>query len=198
MNPSILVGGIGNIFLGDDGFGVEVVRRLASRPLPPQVRLVDFGIRGFDLAYALMDDYEAVILIDAVPRGAAPGTLYTIEPDWDAVDAADSGVEMHGMNPMKVLATVKAMGGQPKRILLVGCEPSPMKDEYEERIGLSEPVERSVDQAVKTVQMLVEKLKGEQHERTMESTLDNGGNRGRDRGVAGSQALHQDQHHVIS
>ena len=98
------VAGIGNIFLGDDAFGVEVVQRLARRELPPQVRVVDFGIRGLDLAFALMEDYDAIILIDAVPRGEPPGTLYTIEPDLNALDAtslAEVSVELHGMNPRK-------------------------------------------------------------------------------------------------
>ncbi len=83
MKERILIAGIGNIFLGDDAFGVEVVRRLSrsARKLPDEVRIVDFGIRGFDLAYALMEGYEVAILVDATPRGGVPGTLYTIEPD---------------------------------------------------------------------------------------------------------------------
>ena len=124
MKPRILVAGIGNIFLGDDGFGVEVAQRLMRRPVADGVRVVDFGIRGFDLAYALMDDYDSVVLIDAVPRGGVPGTLYTIEPDLSALDPStweDAAVETHGMNPMKVLGLVKAMGGQPKRLFVAGC-----------------------------------------------------------------------------
>ncbi|MGZ5020027.1 MAG: hydrogenase maturation protease [Chthoniobacterales bacterium] len=175
MRPTILVAGIGNIFLGDDAFGVEAVQRLARRELPAQVRVVDFGIRGFDLAYALMDDYDAVILVDAVPRGGAPGTLYTIEPDLNAaneVDAQDAMPETHGMNPMKVLAMVRALGGEPKRILLVGCEPSPLPED-EERMELSEPVEKSLDEAVNIIEALIAKLQGEQHERLLENNADN-------------------------
>jgi hydrogenase maturation protease len=162
MMPRILVAGIGNIFLGDDAFGCEVIQRILRHRLPDYVRVEDFGIRGFDLAYALMEDYEAVILVDAVPRGEQPGTLYTIEPDLTAVD--DSGpvemiVETHGMNPMKVLAMVKALGGEPKRILLIGCEPLPSD---EERMGLSEPVEAAVDEAVGMVESLIARITGDQ------------------------------------
>jgi hydrogenase maturation protease len=166
--------------LADDGFGVAVAQRLARRPLPRDVRVVDFGIRGFELAYALMDDYQAIILIDAVPRGGTPGTLYTIEPDLNALDATSLSrisMETHGMNPMKVFTLVKTMGGQPKRLVLVGCEPSPSLEE-EERIGLSEAVEQSLDEAVKIVEELIKKLEAEQHEPASEGYLDNGRSRG--------------------
>jgi hydrogenase maturation protease len=156
----ILIAGIGNIFLGDDAFGSEVARRLALRELPSEALVVDFGIRGFDLAYALMDGYEVTILIDATPRGEAPGTLYTIEPDLkelDEMDAQGMTVETHGMNPLKVLSMVKSMGGDLKRILLVGCEPAPLESE-EGYIGLSEPVEAAVDEAVGVVLSLVTKI----------------------------------------
>jgi|GEM_PF-1757174 len=118
---SILVAGIGNIFLGDDAFGSEVARRLMERELPDEVRVVDFGICGFDLAYALLDGYDVTIFIDATPRGEAPGTLYTIEPDLDEIDEPEGEgmmVETHGMNPLKVLSMVKSMGGEFRRILL--------------------------------------------------------------------------------
>jgi len=158
MTPTILMACVGNIFLGDDAFGVEVAQRLMGRKLPESVRVVDFGIRGFDLAYALMDDYEAIILVDAVPRGDAPGTLYTIEPDLNVVhENADPMLETHGMNPMKVLSMVKAMGGSPKRILVVGCEPEPGTED-EERMGLSEPVRAAVDEAVIMIESLIAKL----------------------------------------
>ncbi|HTS47797.1 MAG TPA: hydrogenase maturation protease [Bryobacteraceae bacterium] len=166
MNARILVAGIGNIFLGDDGFGVEVAQRMLRRPIADGVRVVDFGIRGFDLAYALMDDYDAVVLIDALPRGDVPGTLYTIEPDLRALDPAepeDATLETHGMNPMKVLAMVKAMGGQPKRLFVVGCEPeNGAASEEIERMGLSEPVAGAVGQAVAMVESLVHKILAEQ------------------------------------
>ncbi len=166
MKPRILVAGIGNIFLGDDGFGVEVAQRLLRRPRAGGVHVVDFGIRSFDLAYALMDDYDAIVLVDAVPRGGPPGTLYTIEPDLMAPDASaaeDPALEPHGMNPMKVLALVKAMGGQPKRLFVVGCEPErSVPGEDIERMGLSQTVAAAADQAVAMVEALVTKILTEQ------------------------------------
>jgi hydrogenase maturation protease len=128
--PRILVAGIGNIFLGDDAFGVEVVRRLATQNLPQGVEVVDFGIRSLDLTYALLDGYGAVILIDAIPRGQTPGTLYVIEPEPDepVVGRADEVLlESHRLNPANVLQLVRRMGGRIDRLLLVGCEPSPFR-----------------------------------------------------------------------
>lgn len=157
--PRILVAGIGNIFLGDDGFGVDVAQRLAQMAWPEGVRVVDFGIRGFDLAYAIMDGYDATILVDAAPRGGPPGTLYVIEPELD--ETLDSGaveIETHGMDPVKVLHLVKSLGGEPSRILLVGCEPETFGTELEGQMGLSEPVQAAVDEAVHLVESLVERL----------------------------------------
>ena len=159
-HPSILIAGVGNIFMGDDAFGVEVVRHFLGRKLPDGVRVVDFGIRGFDLGYALMGDQDVTILVDATPRGGDPGTIYTIEPDLSELDNLGSegmAVETHGMNPIKVLAMVKSMGGNIKRILLVGCEPSTFGAE-EGLMGLSEPVEAAVHEAVLVVESLVAKI----------------------------------------
>ena len=123
---SILIAGIGNIFLGDDGFGVEVVQRLKARGLPDAVRIVDFGIRGFDLAYALQDGYETTILVDAYPHGQQPGTVSLIEPDLSKLDEGEPAlVEGHGMDPLQVLRMARAMNVNLKNILLVGCEPPP-------------------------------------------------------------------------
>ena len=158
--PHILIACIGNIFLGDDGFGCEVARQLATRKLPAEVRLVDFGIRGFDLAYALMDGYEVTIFVDATQRGGEPGTLYTIEPDFaelDGLDPQQMMVETHGMNPMKVLSMVKSMGGEFKRIFVVGCEPATLGPE-EGYIGLSEPVEAATDEAVCLIESLIAEI----------------------------------------
>jgi hydrogenase maturation protease len=158
--PTILVAGIGNIFLGDDAFGVEVIRRMASLQLPASVRVVDFGIRGFDLAYALQDGYETTILIDACPHGQAPGTLYVIEPDLKELDNADAPqatVEAHSMNPESVLRMARAMNIQLKNILLVGCEPETLGGE-EGHMGLSAPVEAAVEDAVKLVQSLIDRV----------------------------------------
>jgi len=154
--PRILVAGIGNIFLGDDAFGVEVAQRLARRELPEEVRVVDFGIRGLDLTYALLDGYEAVILVDAVPRGGAPGTLYVLEPARG--EAARVPLEAHSMDPVKVLRLAEAMGGRVECLLLVGCEPTPIRDEEDMREELSAPVRASVDEAVQLIESLVARL----------------------------------------
>lgn len=165
VKPTIMIAGIGNIFLGDDGFGVEVARRLAGRKLPEAVRVTDFGIRGFDLAYALQDGYETTILVDACPRGDAPGTLYVIEPDSKALDdhmlddpeAPQAAIEAHAMNPVSVLRMARAMNIELKNILLVGCEPETLGGE-EGQMGLSPTVEAAVDEAVKMVESLIGKL----------------------------------------
>jgi hydrogenase maturation protease len=160
--PTILVAGIGNIFLGDDAFGVEVARRLAQLNLPQSVRVTDFGIRGFDLAYALQDGCETTILVDACPRGDAPGTLYVIEPDLKALDvgATQPAVEAHAMNPATVLRMARAMNIELKNILLVGCEPQTLGGD-EGHMGLSAPVEAAVEEAVKLVESLIHKILNE-------------------------------------
>ncbi len=157
MSHSILVGGIGNIFLGDDAFGVAVVRRLAESQLPASVRLRDFGIRGIDLTYALMEDYDHAILIDAAPRGGAPGTLYVIEPSWDEIasdESAAPSMEMHNLDPVRVMRIVKYLGGPSQRMTIVGCEPSQF-DAYDMEAGLSPAVAAAIEPAVLLVQRLV-------------------------------------------
>jgi hydrogenase maturation protease len=155
----ILVAGIGNIFLGDDGFGVEVIRRLATRTLPTGVRVADFGIRGFDLAYALQDGYETVILVDAYPHGQQPGTVSLVEPDLSQVKQTEQvEVETHGMDPLNVLRMASGMNAAPlPKVLLVGCEPESLGGE-EGAMGLSPAVETAVEQAVEMVTEVVEKL----------------------------------------
>jgi hydrogenase maturation protease len=158
--PTILIAGIGNIFLGDDAFGVSVVRRMADMKLPVSVRVADFGIRGFDLAYALQDGYEATILVDACPRGGAPGSLYVIEPDLKALDSPDASplvADAHVMNPMNVLRMARALNVEGKNVILVGCEPETLGGE-EGLVGLSAPVEHAVEQAVALIESLVSKL----------------------------------------
>jgi hydrogenase maturation protease len=156
--PRILVAGVGNIFLGDDAFGVAVAQRLTRRAWPEEVRVADFGIRGFDLAYALLEGYEAVIIVDAAPRGGQPGTLYVLEPAIEAVGAEGAGlVEMHGMDPVKVLRLAAALGGKVGRLLVVGCEPAAAPaDEME--MAMSGPVRAAVDEAVVLVESLVARL----------------------------------------
>jgi len=164
--PSILIAGIGNIFLGDDGFGVEVVRRLASRHVPENVRVVDFGIRGYDLAYALLDGHDFTILVDAAGRGNPPGTLYVIEPDV----TGHSGIDAHVMNPAAVLQLARGMGPLRGRIVLVGCEPETLGGD-EGYMGLSDTVSAAVEGAARLIEDLVEKLlRGDKLEEALESS----------------------------
>lgn len=154
MTARVLVAGIGNVFLGDDGFGVEVVRRLAAQPLPEGVELVDTGVRGVHLAYRLLDGYGTAVLVDAAQRGGAPGTVYLIEvgdPDGpDGGGPQDVLIDGHRMAPDSVLAlldtlSASAGGGRPDRVVVVGCEPA----DLEEGMGLSAPVAAAVDEAVR-------------------------------------------------
>ena len=153
MSGRALVAGIGNIFLGDDGFGVEVASRLSRGVLPDGVRVLDAGIRARDLAYELLEGgYDTAILVDAVARGGAPGTVYIIEPEHASFGATSAvGVDGHAMNPEATLAFVQALGGVATRILIVGCEPVTV----EEGIGLSEPVAAAVDEAIGVVRELL-------------------------------------------
>jgi hydrogenase maturation protease len=161
-SPEILIAGIGNIFLGDDAFGSEVARRMMGIAMPDGVRVVDFGIRGLDLVYALLDDRDATILVDAVPRGGAPGTLYVIEPDPSETagpSPADPLIEGHGMDPLRVLRMASAMGGVPSGVLIVGCEPSTLGRDNDPAMGLSPPVASAVDEAIRLIHDLVARLR---------------------------------------
>ena len=154
----VLVAGVGNVFLGDDGFGVEVVRRLAGRELPEGVEVADFGIRGMDLAYALHDDYELVIFVDALPRGEEPGTVYLIEPE---IEDGEVTLDTHGMDPVKVIQLSRALGARPARTLVVGCEPQVLVsgENYDDMLmELSEPVQAAVEEAVMLVESLLEEI----------------------------------------
>lgn len=160
ITPRILIAGVGNIFLGDDAFGGEVAQRLLRRSLPDAVRVVDFGIRGLDLAYAILDGYDAVIVVDAVSQGQAPGTLYVIEPEIGDGDDADPGSHLigsHGLTPTKVLRLVRDLGGQVQRLLLVGCEPS-LSESDEMGMEMSAAVKASVDAAADLVESLAGRL----------------------------------------
>lgn len=160
-----LIAGIGNVFLGDDGFGVALADRLARRRLPAGVEVRDFGIRGMELAYAMHDGYDTVVLLDATPRGKPPGTLYVIEPE---LEEGEMAIDTHGMDPVKVLALAKAMGGALPRTLVVGCEPQTrMGDDDEEIVmQLSEPVRAALRPAVELVESLIEELSKTQAEVT--------------------------------
>jgi hydrogenase maturation protease len=152
----VLVAGIGNLFLGDDGFGPEVARRLAAAdsgdPVPDGVRVVDYGIRGMHLAYDLLDGVRALVLVDALPGDAPPGTLTVLEVGPD--DLGDGEFDAHGMDPEAVLASLEAMGGRLPPTYVVGCRPADLS----EGIGLSEPVAQAVGEAVVTVRRLVDEI----------------------------------------
>jgi hydrogenase maturation protease len=152
---TVLVAGIGNLFLTDDGFGPEVVRRLGERA-EPEVRVVDYGIRGMHLAYDLLDGYDVLVLVDAVPTGAFPGEVTVLE-----VGPGDLGIgdfDPHGMSPVAVLASLESLDGTLPRTYVVGCRPGSL----EEGIGLSEPVAAAVPRAVEAVErLLADVLAGE-------------------------------------
>jgi hydrogenase maturation protease len=144
----VLVAGIGNVFLGDDGFGVEVVRRIDPAGLPECVDVADYGIRGVHLAYDLLDGrHSTLVLVDAVPLDDAPGTLALLEAD-PAADEPEVGVpDAHGMHPQAVLQLLRSLGGHVDRVLVVGCRPAVV----DERMGLSDVVAAAVDDAVRLV-----------------------------------------------
>jgi hydrogenase maturation protease len=157
----ILVAGIGNIFKGDDAFGVEVVRRLATRSLPSQAEVVDFGIRGIDLTYALLGGFDAAILVDTAKRGESPGTVTIVEPERPSPEELvpeDLMLEPHDLDPAKVLRAVTALGGECQRILLVACEPETFGDEEMGAMGLSLAVSGAVDRAADAVERLVAEM----------------------------------------
>lgn len=161
MNPTILIAGVGNIFLGDDAFGVEVALSLTSRRLPEKVAVKDFGIRGFDLAYTLLDPWDAVIIVDALSRGEAPGTLFVFEPSFAGpgdLTSSDMAMNPHGMDPGRVLNLAASMGTISAQILILGCEPNDFGDELDGRMGLSRAVQNSVEEAASMIESLVKRL----------------------------------------
>jgi hydrogenase maturation protease len=151
----ILVAGIGNVLLGDDGFGVEVARRLALRA-PALAKVVDFGIRGLDLAYALLEPWDAVIFVDAAQGRKAPGTLWVVEP---VGSDGPAGIELHGVDPVRVLQTARTMGAPPRTLRVVCCEPAALVGAGESlSMELSAPVAAAVEPAVALVESLIAEL----------------------------------------
>ena len=155
MNQRILIAGVGNIFRGDDAFGVEVVRQLAQRNLPKHMEVVDFGIRSRDLAYAMSDGYAAIILVDATSRGQPPGTLYVIRPDSEEISHDEAQLpDPHGLNPMSVLRTMRP---QSVPLYLVGCEPEVLENEDGE-FRLSAVVGIAVEKAIEVIETLLKEV----------------------------------------
>lgn len=152
----ILVAGIGNIFLGDDGFGPEVLRQVSSRFDDPEVRVVDYGIGGLHLAYDLLGDWGAVVLVDAVPNQGSPGALHVFEADSETLNG-EAALDAHGMDPATVFASLRALGGAAPRTIVIGCEVA----DIEEGIGLSEPVQAVISDAVAAVKSAVTMLRDE-------------------------------------
>ena len=151
MKGKVLIAGVGNIFLGDDAFGVEVLRRLGERTLPENICIKDFGIRGFDLAYALMEEWDLVILVDATQQGGTPGTLYVIEHDPATnTETRQQSFEPHGMHPVRALDLVNTMGSHAPRTIVIGCEPEDLGGE-DGRMGLTPVVEAAVGEAMEKV-----------------------------------------------
>ena len=157
----ILVAGIGNAWLKDDGFGGEVVKRLEARKLPEEAAVFDFGTGGLDLAYEVMRGYDALILVDVSRQGGAPGTLYVMEAREEDIDAGiEDGqvINPHGMDPQTVLRFVKTLGAWPGKVIVVACEPAEVEDMG---IGLTEQVERAVEGAVDLVAETIETLRSD-------------------------------------
>jgi hydrogenase maturation protease len=156
VTQTILVAGIGNIFLSDDGFGVEVANRLSECELPPEVKVGDYGIRGVHLAYELLDGYDALILVDAVDTCDAPGTLTVLEPELDGGSSGEMPlpVDAHSMSPDVVLGTLARLGGSLGRIAVVGCQPVTL----DEGIGLSPPVAAAIGPAVDLCSQMVAEI----------------------------------------
>lgn len=153
----ILIAGIGNIFFGDDGFGVEVASRLQTRDLPHGVHVIDFGIRSYDLAYALTSGrYDAAILVDAAARGGAPGDIYVLSPEVED-SAAPAAANAHTMNPQAVLEMARAIGTLPAQVLVVACEPETLGGD-DGGMGLGEIADRAVDRALPVIESLIARI----------------------------------------
>jgi hydrogenase maturation protease len=163
----ILIAGIGNIFFGDDAFGCEVIRELNHHDLSEEVTVIDFGIRSYDLVYALTDNFNAVILVDAFPRGGQPGSLYLIEPNTTFLNESDKmAIDGHALNPVAVLQMAHSLGHVCEKIFLVGCEPETCGNE-DGQMGLSPNVQEAIPRALTMIDSLVRDLLGT-HEQKQE------------------------------
>lgn len=165
MSNGVLVAGIGNLFLTDDGFGCEVARRLAGGPMPEGVRVVDYGIRGMHLAYDLLDGYDALVVVDALPGKGSPGDLTVLEVGPD--DLGEGELDAHGMAPVSVLASLGQLGGALPPTYVVGCQPA----DVGEGIGLTPAVAAAVDRAVELVHHVLEEQLGRKVAQPVERNL---------------------------
>ncbi len=178
-----LVAGVGNVFLGDDGFGVEVARLLAEKPQPDGVEIADFGIRGVHLVYELLDGCDLFVLIDAAPRGYEPGTVTVLEVDPDDAAPGAPVMDGHGLSPDDLFAMLATMGGRPGRSLLVACEPA----DVSAVMGLSEPVRAALPHAVRAVEEILGHIgqQAGQREGVRDGAQADHGGSGSDAGLAG-------------
>jgi hydrogenase maturation protease len=156
MASRILVAGIGNIFLGDDGFGPEVLRHVSDRLAETEARIVDYGTGGLHLAYDLLDGWDALVLVDAVPDRGSPGTLRVFEADHESLEGS-AGLDAHAMDPATVFASLRALGGVAPRTVVVGCEVA----DVAEGMGLSAAVQAAIPDAVAAVESAVAMLQAE-------------------------------------
>lgn len=169
-----LVAGIGNIFLGDDGFGCEVVRELGKMNIPDRVKVVDYGIRGLDLAYALLEPYRAVIFVDAVPRNGQPGTIYVLQWENSPADTRKpKTIDPHSMEPVKLLAMAQSLGEVTSEIYIVGCEPADYGDELLGRMGLSDAVATAVPEGARAVLDLIARIDSPERQGTTPICISN-------------------------
>jgi hydrogenase maturation protease len=155
MTGRILVAGVGNVFLRDDAFGVEVVRLLAERPQPPGVQIRDYGIRGVHLVYELLDGYDLFVLVDAAPRGEAPGTVTVLEVELPSPEAQPV-IDAHSLTPDAIFGLLSSLGGHSGRNLVVACEPA----EVDAGMGLSDPVREALPHAVRAVEEILAQATG--------------------------------------
>jgi hydrogenase maturation protease len=169
-HPHTLVAGIGNIFLGDDGFGCAVARELLAKTnIPAGTNVVDYGIRGLDLAYALLDPYKTVIFVDAISRGATPGTIHLLQPVAPDTNE-DTSLDPHSMDPVHLLAMARSLGEIHAEIFIVGCEPLDFGNELEGRMELSDVVAASVPEAARAVLDLIQRTPIQDEPRTAEAS----------------------------
>ena len=155
----VLVAGVGNVFLGDDAFGVELARELLRGPALPQVTVRDFGTRGLDLAYTLLDGFDALLLLDTLARGHAPGTLTVLEPDFARSEATEALLgPAHGVDPCRVFALLRELGGRAPVTRLLGCEPLSFGSQERPMLELSPPVRDALSKALPLARRLIAEL----------------------------------------